>query len=267
MNCPKCGYQQEKGPECLRCGIVFARYRPETEYPKSETVPGMSAPQKTIGPFRRFYRVFRWVGLAILIIVLFLMLRTSPPPQITANAEATKRAEAKIEEFQSSIGQGFEQRLEMDEAELNGWLSGNLALKKPAGPRPALPQTQDSLIDLAKTATGGRPVSREDLEQVQSSVRDVKIVLLEDALRIYTLFEFHGKDLSLELEGRPVVNDGYIKLEPTSGKLGSLPLMAGTLKSVTDRLFDSPQNKEKFRLPPDIQDIRIEQGQLVIISR
>jgi hypothetical protein len=267
MNCPKCGYQQEEGPECLRCGIVFARFRAETVPPISKTESGTAASAKPIGPLRRLYRVFRWVGLALLILALFLMLRTSPPPSIEATPEAAKRAEAKIEEFQSSIGQGVEQRLEMDEAELNGWLSDNLALNKPAGSGPALPQTQESLIDLAKTATGGRSVPREELEQVQSSVRDVKIELLEDALRIYTLFEFHGKDLSLELEGRPVVNDGYIRLEPTSGKLGSLPLMAGTLKSVTDRLFDSPQNREKFRLPPDIQDIRIEQGQLIIISR
>jgi hypothetical protein len=86
-------------------------------------------------------------------------------------------------------------------------------------------------------------------------------------LRIYAVFDFHGVDLSLELEGPLVVRDGYIKLEPTGGKLGSLPLMAGTLQSVTDRLFDSPENKEKFRLPPQIQDIRVEHGQLVVLSR
>jgi hypothetical protein len=74
-------------------------------------------------------------------------------------------------------------------------------------------------------------------------------------------------DLSLELEGKPVIRDGYIMLESSGGKLGSLPMMAGTLKSATDRLFNSPQNREKFKLPPDIQDVRIEQGQLIIISR
>jgi hypothetical protein len=74
-------------------------------------------------------------------------------------------------------------------------------------------------------------------------------------------------DFSLELEGTPVVRNGYLKLEPIRGKIGSLPLMAGALKSATDRLFDSPQNREKFRLPPEIEDIRVEQAQLVIISR
>jgi hypothetical protein len=154
----------------------------------------------------------------------------------------------------------------MDESELNAWLSHNLALKRPGGAKPAMPQTTESLIELAKTATGGQSVSAEDLQRAQSSVRDIQIVLQEDALRIYVLFDFHGMDLSLELEGRPVVRDGYIKLEPSGGKLGSLPLTLGTLQSVIDRIFESPNNKEKFKLPPGIKDIRIEQRQLVITS-
>lgn len=26
MTCPKCGYEQKEGPECVRCGIIIARY-------------------------------------------------------------------------------------------------------------------------------------------------------------------------------------------------------------------------------------------------
>jgi hypothetical protein len=36
---------------------------------------------------------------------------------------------------------------------------------------------------------------------------------------------------------------------------------------VANRLFDSPENREKFRLPPHIQDMRIEHGQLIVTSR
>ncbi len=267
MSCPKCGFQQDGGETCLRCGIVFTRYHAAAELRRVRMESAASPIQPEAGLFRRLYRIFRWVGPAALIIALMLIFRPSHSPQIELNPEATKRAETKLQEFHKSMGQGSEQRLDMDESELNGWLSANLALKKPQGSDTPAPQKGDSLIDTAKTATGGQSIDKETLEQARSSIRDVKIELLEDALRIYALFDVRGVDMSLEIEGQPVVRDGYLKLEPTGGKLGSFPLVAGALRSVTDRLFDSPQNKEKFKLPPDIQDIRIENAHLVIISR
>jgi len=267
MDCPKCGFQQDKGIECTRCGIVFARYHAGSEPKVFQSVSGTGTARSATGLFRSFYRVFRWICLAGTILVLFLMLRPSSPPQIESSASAAASADKKIEEFQSSAGSGSEQRLEMDESELNAWLSRNLALKRPAGSRSRIPQNTESLIELAKVATGGQAVTSEELQRAQSSVRDVRIELLENSLLVYALFDFHGMDLSLVLEGQPLVRDGYIKLEPSRGQLGSLPLMAGTLQSATARIFNSPENKEKFKLPPGIQDIRIEQGRLVVVSR
>jgi hypothetical protein len=267
MNCPKCGFSQAAATECLRCGIVFARYHATTGDSDFSPQPPESVLSKQVGPFRRFLRIFRWFALVGMILVFFFMLRPSAPPHIAATHEAAKRAEAKIEEFQSSIGQGTEYRLEMDEAELNGWLSENLALKKATGSGFEQSQASPSSTDPGRPTASDPSAEREALEQIQSSVRDVKIEILAETLRIYALFDMHGMDLSLELEGRPMVRDGYLKLEPVRGKLGSLPLMAGTLKSVADRLFESPENKQRFRLPPDIRDVRIEQGLLVVVSR
>jgi hypothetical protein len=267
MNCPKCGFSQAESPECLCCGIVFARYHATARDSDFSLQPAASGASKQAGPFRRFFRIFRWFALVGVILAFYFMLRPSTPPHIAASHEAAKRAEAKIEEFQSSIGQGAEYRLEMDEAELNGWLSENLALKRTTGSGLEQSQASPPSTDQAKPATDDLSAESKALEQLQSSVRDVKIEILEDTVRIYALFDMHGMDLSLELEGRPAVRDGYVRLEPVRGKLGSLPLMAGTLRSVADRVFESPENKEKFRLPPDIRDVRIEQGRLVVVSR
>ena len=260
MICPKCGYQSAEGAECPRCGIVFSRYRSEGKGTESsKTLDSVANPPRSI-PLRRFYRVFRWIVLAGLILVVTLLLRTSPPPQIEASQESARRAEMKIAEFRTSMGRGVPQVLAMNEDELNGWIQSNLAIQKSGSENPAPSD--------ATAATPDPDTLADDttLEQVQSSVRDVKIELLEDAVCVYAQFELHGMDLSLELEGRPIVRNGYLRLEPIRGKLGSLPLMAGTLRSATDRLFDSPQNREKFRLPPEIEDVRVEQGQLVVVS-
>jgi hypothetical protein len=54
---------------------------------------------------------------------------------------------------------------------------------------------------------------------------------------------------------------------PVAGKLGSLPLMEATLRGAASRLFDSPENRDKFCLPPGIRDVRIEGGNLILFSR
>jgi hypothetical protein len=177
--------------------------------------------------------------------------------------DAAKRAEAKIQRFQSAVNQDIGQKLEMDESGLNGWLIASLALKKQKSGAPA---ARESLIARAKKAGGIQGPGESAPDQKQSLVRDVKTALREDSLRLYAAIDFHGVDVSLELEGKLLVRDGYLRLEPTGGKLDSLPLMSGALQSVAGRLFDSAENREKFRLPPQIREMRIEHGHLVIAS-
>jgi hypothetical protein len=102
------------------------------------------------------------------------------------------------------------------------------------------------------------------LEEMQSNVRDVRVQLVGDKVAAYLLFDFHGKDLTLTLEGTLHVVDGYLRLQPTGGALGSLPIPQTTMDNAVRRLFDSPENKEKFRMPPEISDVRVEGGQIRI---
>jgi hypothetical protein len=265
MNCPKCGFQQNERSECLRCGLIFARFHAAP--PPSARIKVERSPLRTtLNHARSFYRIFRWVSLAILILILVLMLHRSTPPQVAVLPDSAQQADDKIQQFQSAIIRGTKDRLKLDQPELNGWLSANLALKKPDSPS-LPPQTQESLISLAKAANGGHPIDQASVQEVQSSIRDVKIELRQDTLLLYAVFDMHGMDLSMELEGRLSARDGYMILEPTAGKLGSLPLTSGTLRAVADRLFNSPENREKFKLPPYVQDIGIEKGNLVVTSR
>ncbi len=236
----------------MRCGLVFARYHTTAAIPRPKPETSYSSSPSIL---RRFYRIFRWVSLAGLIVFVFLILHDSPPPQIAIPPDASQHAEAKIVEFQSSVSQGREHRLEMDQPELNAWLSENLALRKPQNSAAVSPGLTES-----------QTIDEKSLEQAQSSIRDVKIELLEDSLRLYAIFDLHGVDLSMQIEGQILVQDGYIRLEPTGGKLGSFPLSAGMLQRVAQRLFDSPENKEKFHLPPHIRDIQIDHGQLIVTS-
>jgi hypothetical protein len=268
--CPKCGFLQKEGEECGRCGIVFTRYQAAIRAPKSMPPLKPQEPPKPErgGRLRGAYRIFRWATLISLVIPLALILNPSQPPQVAASPEAVRRAEVKVREFQAATHAGRSSKLEMDEAELNGWLSSNLAIRRPAGGAEVQnADIQGSAISLAKKALAPEANADLTVEQVQSAVHDVKIELRQNSLRAYVLFELFGKDLSLELEGQLTVQDGCLRLAPTGGKLGSLPLLAGSLEGATQRLFDSAENREKFRLPPQIRDVHVEAGRLVISSR
>ena len=109
-------------------------------------------------------------------------------------------------------------------------MNANLALNKPAEPPFTNTHEQGSSISSTNTEIAQNGSEDPTLEKVKSSIRDVKVELLEDSICVYAIFELHGMELSLEIEGRILVQDGYLRLEPTRGKLGSLPLLAGTLR-------------------------------------
>jgi len=217
---------------------------------------------------RGFYRVFRWVSLVIFLVAIGLILHASPPPRIAITPVATQRAEEKVQEFQSRAQQGSAERLELNESELNGWLGANLALNRPDDANPNMPRTPESAAKLVNSAIAPRTAEDQAmLEQAKSSLRDVKMELRKDSMCVYATFDLHGIELVMELEGKITVQDGYLRLEPTRGKLGSLPLPSEMLQRVTTQLFDSPQNKDKFLLPSHIQDVCINHGQLIVTSR
>src|SRR5205823_3132478 len=176
----------------------------------------------------------------------------SPPPPVQIDPDAQKRAEAKVQLLHSASQEGRPYTLHLDEGELNSWLRANLSLARKGEETAPEPGEEDR---------------RPTIERVRSTVRDVKIQLLNDRVRGYVLFDFLGKDLSLVLEGRLVVENGYLRLQPESGTLGTLPLPQSSLKGAVARLFDRPENRDTFHVPPGIRDIRVEHGELIVVRR
>ena len=98
-------------------------------------------------------------------------------------------------------------------------------------------------------------------------MKDVRINLMGNQLRAYALFALYGKEISLQLDGTLTTHEGYIRLQPTAGKIGSLPIPSLTLDRAVHQLFDSPNNRDKFQLPPQIESVRVENNSLVISTR
>lgn len=205
----------------------------------------------------RVYRVFRLVLLAALLVVLFLILRTDTPPDVPVDENALASLQAKIDQMQQPATRQVRE-LRLNEAELNGWLTSNLAIASASPPPESTPRARQDMP---------LPRGETDLtvEEVQSNVRDVKIKIDGDQIHGYVLFELYGKDLSLTLNGGLELRDGYLRLTPTAMKLGSMPIPRATLERAVRQLFDSPGNREQFRVPPPISDIRVENSTLIIV--
>jgi len=210
----------------------------------SETHPA-AAEKPPVSLWAWLFRVLRWSTYAAALVTVALALHKSAPPPIQASPLAAERAEQKIRQLDEALASGTPATLRLDESELNSFLATHL--------------------DLAPSSTSATQPAAEPAElQVRSSVRDVKVQLIEDRLRAYVVFALHGKEMTLQLEGRLHDVNGYLHFVPTKGTIGSLPIPQSALESALRRVMESPENREKLKLPAGLDDIRVENGEVVV---
>lgn len=207
-------------------------------------------------PWRIAYRILRWTTLGGAVLTLVLLFHKVSPPVVQQDSRAGERLEAKLQQLDAAAAARQPQTLRLDEAELNAYLGSHLAMKPDSA-------VTHAATDGATQAAGHDPT----VEEVQSTVRDVKINLVDGRVHAYIVFDFHGKDMSLQLEGRLSAEEGYVRFDPTSGQIGSLPIPQSTLESAVRKMMGSAENREKLRLPPEIRDLRVENGEVIVSYR
>jgi hypothetical protein len=212
------------------------------------------------------------------VLIIVLVLHKSPPPKVVADPAAAARVEQKFAAAGEAKAQGQPAQVQLDATELNSYLAHNFqtvgspqsdATPGPSitamGSTPAADPGDHASASPTTTATANATSQEQpSLEEVQSSVRDVKVDMDGDLIKAYLVFNLHGQDVSLELDGHLATENGYMKFEPVAGKLGSLPLPQSVLDAAVNQLMNSPENRDKLRLPDDINDIQIQDGQAVV---
>jgi hypothetical protein len=237
------------------------------------TPPGWdhARPTKSI-PWRMLFRIVRWSTYAAGAVTLILVLHKAPAPVVETNPQAAARVERKFEQVEQAVSSGQPATMRMDQTELNSYLVSHLDIASNPNSSPT-PLAAPSSAQAAASGASPSPTavdlsapagtSAEQIEQVRSSVKDVKVELVEDRVRAYVVFDFHGKDMTLQLEGKLGAEDGYLHFEPVAGQIGSLPIPKSTLEAAVSRLMESPENREKLKLPNDMSGLKIENGEVV----
>jgi len=183
------------------------------------------------------YIVAGILGAAILMItvVLALVLRDAPPPIIHTDQAAGLRLQREVQQAQASAAIGMPGVVRASETELNSVLNEYLK------------------------ATAGKPLAND-----AAFLRDLKVNLDADRLRLYVLANFRGKDLTFVLEGKVRTVGGYLDFDPISAKIGSLSIPRESLKKALAQMAAAPQTQELMRLPRNLSDLHVENGQIVV---
>lgn len=237
-------------------------------------------PPKTV-PWRMIFRVIRWTTYIGVAITIAMVLHKAPPPAVQTNPQAAARVEQKFEQVQQAVSAGQSAEMRMDQTELNSYILSHLDVAaNPDSPqgRAAVASATPHTVQAAPPAGSAPAVSpsgsgldmplpagttAEQIDQVRSQVKDVKVELVDDHVRAYVVFDMAGKDVTLQLEGKLGAQDGYLNFEPVSGSIGSLPLPPSALQTAMRHILENPVNREKFKLPADMSDLKIVNGEVV----
>jgi uncharacterized membrane protein YvbJ len=106
LSCPKCGFEQTGNAECIRCGVIFAKYKPHTDASprsrdKSAVTEAATVPKPTL--LSRAFRLLPWLSLVFTIMTLVLLLKQVPPPVIQMDPAAADRVAKKMATLQLAM--------------------------------------------------------------------------------------------------------------------------------------------------------------------
>lgn len=221
---------------------------------KSANTRGVMSPRNNLtNSLVLALRIIRWTIYGGVLVTLVLLLHKAAPPPVRATPEAAARVEKKLQDVQQAVSQGQAATLRMNETELNSYLASRLDLEADG--------TADAVTDPSDPDGDVSPTSAA--EQMRSNVRDVKVQLVQDRVKAYVVFDVHGRDMTLRLEGKLGADNGFLKFEPVSGQIGALPIPQSTLEAAVRKLMRSPENRDKLKLPDDVSDLKVENGEVV----
>lgn len=199
----------------------------------------------------KVYRVVRWFILAAAVITIGLMLqqpkrlvsRQIPAVQIVANANSFQSKLSDLEQAHQSGQTGLEARITSDEVAA-AFAASN-----------AQPPQSAALSSQAGISAGQVPL------------KDQQVVFDGDQVKSQFTTQVAGKDVVVTLSGHVGSKDGYVDFVPTSFEIGSMPVPISIVQEQVQKKLSDPATHEQLKLPEFVSDLRIENGQLVIVEK
>lgn len=203
-------------------------------------------------PFRSAWKVCRWVVLAALIVVIVLLVK-KPQPVAASMTQIERREklqdfDSKLEDLAASRQRGDIAEAQFTAAEINAMFQERTAAQPPAR---ELPSRNETIV----------------ASEQPPEIRTAQVSFQDDQVTGQFVTDLYGKDVYVTVSGKLGVTRGYVTFDPTAFKIGDMPVPVSLVNSRLQSKLREPENHEKLKLPDYVSDLRVEQGQLVMVVR
>jgi hypothetical protein len=103
------------------------------------------------------------------------------------------------------------------------------------------------------------------LGEGEPEVKDYKVNFDGDVARGQFVTQIGGKDVYVTLAGHLGSKDGYATFEPTEFKVGDLSIPISMVSGALQKKLS--EQRDRLKLPDDVGNIRVENGQLVATQK
>lgn len=210
----------------------------------------------------KWQRIFSVITLATSIITLYLVLKkpapvagpAASPAAAAANAQSFQQKVSQLDQPQSSAEPPSEVRI--NSAELSAALAQASGMMATAATSPAT--GNDSSGAAAPGASGEYPGP-------VPAVKDYQVSMDGDIVRGQFLTQIAGKDVYVTLGGHLGAKDGYATFDATEAKVGDLSVPVSLVNEALQKKL--AEQHDQLKLPDNVKDIKIENGELVLVPK
>jgi hypothetical protein len=208
------------------------------------------------------WKLDRIISVATLVSSLIAIYLVLKKPHPVSQPMPAAVAAAKAESFQEKLQQ-FEQPKQPGQAPAEVRLSSDeisAALAQAAG---AIP------VSTAQTSPGlpSTPPSSPDapIAPGQPEVKDYQVNFDGDVARGQFVTQIGGKDVYVTLAGHLGSKDGYATFDPTEFKVGDLNIPVSLVNDALQKKLS--EQRDRLKLPDNVNGIKVENGELVMTQR
>lgn len=209
----------------------------------------------------KWQRMISLATLGISVFTLILVLRKPAPVAAPASPAATA---ANAQSFQEKVNR-LEQPRAAGDAESEVRISGGeltAALAQATGMLPTAAATPSNANRSSSAPAAGGAM---EFPGPVPNVKDYQVSMDGDIVRGQFLTQVAGKDVWLTLAGHLSSKDGYATFEATEIKLGDLSVPPSLVNDALQKKL--AQQHDQLKLPDNVKDIKVENGELVLVQK